>query len=186
MATYVVADLHLDHNRVLEMSNRPFATIEEMREVFFDNINLTVQQNDTLIVNGDFSFKSPEPWLKRIRCKNVVLVIGNHDPESGYKYFKLAKLACQIKIPDPCWVSHYCHAYWPKSHYGSYHVYGHHHGQREKTLDLIWPERRAMDVGIDIAFKLFGQYRPFKTSEIFDILSVRKGHDPVSFYRSSN
>jgi calcineurin-like phosphoesterase family protein len=40
------------------------------------------------------------------------------------------------------WVSHYAHRVWPKSHQGSYHVYGHTHG-------VLPGHRRSMDVGVD-------------------------------------
>ncbi len=54
---------------------------------------------------------------------------------------------------------------------------------REETLDNIYPQRRSMDVGLDNAVKVLGEYRPFSEQEIWDILSVRYGHDRVSFYR---
>ena len=61
-------------------------------------------------------------------------------------------------------------------------VYGHVHDQREATLNAIWPERRAMDCGVDSAKRILERYCPFSEDEVYDILSKRKGHDPVEFY----
>ena len=63
------------------------------------------------------------------------------------------------------------------------HVYGHMHNQREAHLDAIWPDRRSMDVSPDTAFAKFGEWRPFADHEIYDILSSRKGHDPLEWYK---
>jgi hypothetical protein len=52
-------------------------------------------------------------------------------------------------LGDPHWdherifVSHYPHAYWPRSHKGCLHVYGHVHAEREATLDAALPGRRS-------------------------------------------
>ena len=40
-----------------------------------------------------------------------------------------------------------------------------------------------MDVGVDAAFKYYGEFRPFDEMEIYDRLSVKKGHDDLEFYK---
>ena len=40
-----------------------------------------------------------------------------------------------------------------------------------------------MDVGVDVAYDLFGAYRPFSEMEIYDRLAARKGHDDLQFYK---
>jgi calcineurin-like phosphoesterase family protein len=57
-------------------------------------------------------------------------------------------------------LSHYPHASWRGKNHGSIHLYGHSHGSMEEKLNQHWPNRRAMDVGIDIA------WRPFSLDEI--------------------
>lgn len=65
-------------------------------------------------------------------------------------------------------LSHYAHRVWDKSHHGRYHLFGHSHG----SLDhLEWG--RSMDVGVDSAFKRFGEYRPFNIKEVIEILDKR-------------
>jgi hypothetical protein len=57
------------------------------------------------------------------------------------------------------------------------------HRQREATLDVAFPGRRSMDVGVDNAKHLLGEYRPFSEDEVLEILLKRPGHDILSFYK---
>lgn len=56
-------------------------------EVQIENINKKVYKNDTLVFLGDMG--NPE-WLSKLKCKNLVLISGNHDDALGRyrKYFK--------------------------------------------------------------------------------------------------
>jgi calcineurin-like phosphoesterase family protein len=188
MKTYFTADPHFDHENVIGMSDRPFASIEEHNDIILDNINRFVMFQDRLFVLGDFAWRGAASFLNRIRCKNIHLILGNHDKASVGKLFKSVELGAEVKIGEgdgkhKVWLSHYPHAYWPASHYGSFHLYGHVHAEREETLDLCFPGRRSMDVGVDNAMLRLGQYRPFCEDEIIWCLGRQPGHDPVSFYR---
>jgi len=184
MKTYVTADTHLGHQRVLEMCNRKFSSIEEHDDAIIDKINSNVDVHDRLFVLGDFCWGNEESWFTKIRCKNCHLIFGNHDKAKLGKLFKTADDVLEIKLQDhKLFLSHYPHAYWPSSHYGSLHIYGHVHSQREETLDRCFPGRRSMDGGVDNAKLLLGEYRPFSEDEIIEILMARPGHDPVEFYR---
>jgi len=188
MTYHFIADLHFDHDGVLEMSNRRFPNIATHDEHMINQINKYVSINDRIFVLGDVGFHSIENYLKLIVCKDIHLIWGNHDKGSFGKYFRSQQDVLEIKIgPQPdqhkVWLSHYAHAYWPSSHYGAFHLYGHTHGQRERTLDLVFPGRRSIDVGVDNALYYLGEYRPFSEHDIIKILGPRPGHDPVSFYK---
>lgn len=58
---------------------------------------------------------------------------------------------------------------WNKAHHGRIHLYGHVHS------GYTAPDR-SLDVGIDNAFKLFGEYRPFSEK---DIQKYMKGREYV-------
>jgi calcineurin-like phosphoesterase family protein len=188
MKTYFTADPHFDHDGVIGMSDRPFASIEDHNDHLLHYINLTVDPRDRLFVLGDFAWRGAESFLRAIRCKNIHLIYGNHDKASNARQFKSVELGTEVKIgpkgaQHKVWLSHYPHAYWPASHYGAYHLYGHVHADREETLDAIWPDRRSMDVGVDNARLLLGNYRPFSEDEIIAAFAEQAGHDPVEFYR---
>lgn len=188
---YFTADPHFGHANVLKFSNRPFANIEEHDDFLINSINEHVGKQDTLYILGDFAWKEPQKYLPLINCRNRFLIRGNHDPNNIHSYMKNVYDVREIKIPFPegsktkVWLSHYPHCYWPSSHYGAFHLYGHHHAMREDTLDAVFPDRKSMDVGIDNAYRLLGAYRPFSAEEIYDILSNKKNHDPVEWYQDN-
>jgi calcineurin-like phosphoesterase family protein len=184
---HFTADLHLDHEGVLEMSGRLFRNIYEHDMAMISIINRRVSVNDTLYVLGDVGWNSIDNYMDQILCKNIHLIWGNHDKNNFGKKFKTHQDVLEIKIGQKpnqhkLFMSHYAHAYWPSSHYGAFHIYGHTHRQREATLDVAFPGRRSIDVGVDNALHLLGEYRPFTEDELIAILGSKPGHDPVQFY----
>ncbi len=187
MRSFFIADPHFDHDGVLEMCGRPFDNISQWNRYIIDRTNDVVGVNDRLFMLGDIAWYDPKGYLARIKCKNKHLIWGNHDKPSFAKYFSSTQDVLEIKIgKDPdrvkVWLSHYAHAYWPSSHYGALHLYGHTHSQREETLDNLFPGRRSMDCGVDNAYLLLGDYRPFSEEEVLSILLPRPGHDHVEHY----
>ena len=186
MKTYFTADPHFDHEKLMDITARPFPDVQTWNELFMDAINSLVGRSDRLIILGDFGFSKRIGYFKQqINCRHVELVIGNHDQESKCRPHFGGAIWHQrtIKFFDTkLYMSHYPHCYWDHSHRNSMHIYGHMHNQREAYLNTIWPDRRSMDVSPDTAFALFGEWRPFADDEIYGILSSRKGHDQMEFY----
>ena len=61
---------------------RDFKTLEEMNDTIDNNINEVVGQEDVLIHLGDWSFggfENIEQFRNRLICKNIHLILGNHD-----------------------------------------------------------------------------------------------------------
>lgn len=184
---FFTADLHLNHEKVILFTTRPFKSIVEHDEYVIARINNRVGQKDRLYVLGDVSWRAVGQELGKIVCKDIHLIWGNHDRQNFGKWFKTAEDVTEIKIGEQkVFLSHYPHAFWPSSHRGSMHLYGHCHSQREETLDKAFPGRRSMDVGIDNAWKLLGEYCPFSEGEIMDILGPRPGHDSVEYYEANH
>jgi calcineurin-like phosphoesterase family protein len=190
---WFIADPHFGHNRILSIACRPFSSVTAMNSHIISNINKYVRKSDYLYILGDFCFDSEgEYYRQQINAQNIYFIRGNHDCDekhvaSSYdRLFTHADNTRMIKLSNNkggdqhesfhCWLSHYPHAFWPKSHYGAMHVYGHHHCQREEYLDKVWPNRRSMDVGVDNIYRLYGEYRPVSEVEILSILSARTGH----------
>ncbi len=187
---YFIADIHAGHSKVLiGPRGLAFPTIDEWHDHIFGEMNRIVTRKDTLFVLGDLCLKDIVFWRNKINCRDAWLIIGNHDPsfaacELAFGKGK-ARLTYETKIMgQPCFLSHYPHAFWPKSHRQSHHLYGHTHDQREETLDLWMPDRRSMDVSPETIYRLTGKWGPISEKEIFDILSVRPGHDHVEFYEN--
>ena len=61
---------------------RDFETLEEHDETLVKNINACAKEDDILYILGDFSFGGLEyvwEFRKRLHCKNIHLIFGNHD-----------------------------------------------------------------------------------------------------------
>lgn len=80
---------------------------------------------------------------------------------------------------------HYALRVWNKSHHGSWQLHGHSHaslplmnqqGDVRGPNNYFVPLARQMDVGVDVAYLLTGEYRPFSHDEIVAIMSHR---DPL-------
>jgi calcineurin-like phosphoesterase family protein len=79
--TWWTSDLHLGHRRIIDLCNRPFATVDEMNRAIVDRWNERVDPEDTVVVLGDFAMGTIAETLAltTLLHGNKVLVAGNHD-----------------------------------------------------------------------------------------------------------
>lgn len=189
MKTFFTADLHFECPSFYgnARSTRPFLAAD-WDAMMVDDINQQVAREDRLYILGDFAGNRPGYWRSQIRCKNVVLILGNHDKFAKCQNIFGGNLrttyVTKILAGTKVFLSHYPHAYWDGSHKGWLHLYGHCHNQREASLEALWPTRRAMDVSPDTYFAKFGAWSIFSDSEVYDLIGKREGHDPVEFYHA--
>lgn len=93
---YFTSDTHYGHENIcrgtskwearseedFQQNTRNFKTLEEMNDAIVDGINSVVGENDVLYHLGNWSFggiKNIWEFRKRIKCKNIHLILGNHD-----------------------------------------------------------------------------------------------------------
>lgn len=170
--------IHLGHENIIRYSNRPFRLLDASGKVILDdrgrekvdikkhdstiiaNINDRVLPGDTLYILGDFSYRSDHgvsAYRDQIHCKNIVLIMGNHDPHrrsgapdssltSAFQSIReLMKIRVEVfGVRQEIVLCHYAMRTWNKSHHGIWHLYGHSHG--ELTDD---PNSLSFDVGVD-------------------------------------
>jgi calcineurin-like phosphoesterase family protein len=161
-----------------------WSSISKMNDHIIKKINEYVKKDDILWHLGDFCWSKKskiadvaKKYREKINCKNIFLVLGNHDHSEIKKVFNDNYQIYDLKIGSKHIVlSHYSLAFWNKSHNKSWMLYGHAHGTAEEWLDKNMPGRLSMDVGIDNIFKLFGEYRPISFEEISDFFSQRSGY----------
>lgn len=180
---YFTSDTHLGHRRIIEHCDRPFDNVHIMDQVILDRINETVGTDDTLYILGDFTFRGGKPieYRSRIICKDVHLILGNHDKRTNYEVFRDGTISGFASVQDVkeiiycnqrIYLSHYPHRSWPASHKGSWMLYGHVHSKldyEDRTL-----KSKTVDVGVDNCInyeKPFGQ--PFSFKEIQKIMNTR-------------
>jgi len=160
-----------------------WASVSRMDDHLIRNINECVGRDDILWHLGDFCWGKgrssgdfARKYRERINCRNVFLVMGNHDSDSVGSVFAECRDYKEIEVQSRTIVlSHYAQCFWNRSHYGSWMLYGHAHGTAEAWLDAAMPGRLSMDVGVDNVAKITGEYRPIRYEEIAGIFSSRKG-----------
>jgi calcineurin-like phosphoesterase family protein len=147
---YFTADTHFGHAAIIEHSQRPFASVTEMDTTLVAQWNGVVQPRDTVYHLGDFCYKSvtkPEAYLKKLNG-TIHLIRGNHDNETirlcGEQFASVSDLLEVVIEGQRIVLCHYAMRVWPKSHNGSWHLYGHSHGTLTPELGS-----KSLDVGVD-------------------------------------
>ena len=148
MTIFYTSDSHHGHRSILNLCNRPYASVEEMDESLIANWNSVVQPTDDVWMLGDFAYRQKKGSLGAIfgRLNGTKrLIIGNHDNDEV------------IELPWAAMPTHYeeikqdgtkivlCHypmRSWNGMYRGALHLYGHEHGN-------IPDYATCADVGVD-------------------------------------
>lgn len=157
------SDWHFNHANIIRYSHRPFSNVQEMDQCIINNINRVVAPNDTLFFLGDFCFTRNGPieatrnYLNSIACKNIVCILGNHDPHDEHdqpnkewaKLFNGCFNLFKIKVNynnnlQTVILSHYSMNVWNHSHHGAWNLFGHSHNSLPYNPNVL-----SIDVGVD-------------------------------------
>lgn len=187
---WLTSDTHYSHNNICRgVSNwitssdyedcmtRPFETLEEMNDSLVNNINGVVDANDWLIHLGDWSFggfEKIEEFRSRLNCKNIVLILGNHDhhilknKDGVRKLFTYVAHYEELKVtqsdsPKGKFVlCHYPIISWNGQHHGVRMLHGHQHLKGDRRVT----QTDRMDIGI------CGnpEFRPYHIEEVLEHL----------------
>lgn len=190
--TFFTSDTHYNHkNIVLGVSNwedqsscRVFKTQEEHNEALIENINKTVKTDDILYHLGDWSFGGIDniwEFRKQINCKNLHLILGNHDHHifenrtlhANPQHLKAREIFSSVNVrleKKICGIQmvldHFPIHVWNNHFKGAWHLFGHCHGSfPHKELK----KRKMMDVGVDT----HPEFRPYHFDEIKPIMDGR-------------
>lgn len=69
---------HFGHKAIIKLANRPFESLEDMDETLVSNWNRVVREDDMVFHLGDFSWKDPEGYKKKLNGE-IIQIRGNHD-----------------------------------------------------------------------------------------------------------
>lgn len=193
MNIWFTSDTHYGHSNIAGKSvsrwqsgYRDFDSVWEMNVALVEGINRYVKEDDILYHLGDWSFggiHNIKLFRDSIVCQNIHLVLGNHDQHivdkvvkfhddsfNPIELFSSVQDVLNLQLgKTELFLSHYSHRVWNGSHKGVSHLYGHSH-------DSIPDFGRSMDVGVDVAYRMFGEYRPFNIGEIARIMEKREVH----------
>ena len=130
------ADLHFYHDRANKFGKRPWTNVEDMNRGIIDNFKSVIKPKDELWILGDFAYKDKKGEVGPIfhelakGLSGIHLVIGNHDskyvlslPWTSVQHYKAIHEDGENVI-----MSHYPSRSWNKMFNGSYHLFGHEHG----------------------------------------------------------
>lgn len=141
---FFTADEHYCHKNIIKYCNRPFNDIKTHNECLINNYNEVVKKGDITVHVGDFCLGSSKQALDIINRLNGghIFIEGSHDAWLKKAKF-IIRQSWERKI-DNQWIvaNHYPGRSWAKSHYGSWQVHGHHHGN-------LKPLKLQYDVGVD-------------------------------------
>lgn len=185
---------------------RNFDTLEEHDEALINNINKVCKKGDIIYFIGDLAFGGKqniyEIW-KRLECKNIHLLLGNHDHHIRKNALviddKGREIPCQSlflsvndilqkKIGSERFVmSHYSMRTWDNGHHGSIMLYGHSHGSLPEYGVELLVDIKDNDTGetiktikqevkfktMDVGVDCHPEFRPFSMDEIHQIMSTR-------------
>lgn len=221
MSVFFISDTHLGHGNIMKYVKRPQLrshemdrvkagdedfrvcdeSIKQMDDEIIDAINATVAPDDTLFHLGDFAWRNHREYRDRIRCRNIVLVIGNHDESEDWRGGDLfariddeAVRACFPRIYDQVAVkvgrqkivlNHYPMMTWHHGYKGVWHLFGHVHGALARDPDYrrVWEKQNSLDVGVDGPWTQASpgdtpmadhRFRPWSMAEIAEFMSYKK------------
>lgn len=188
---YFSSDSHFAHSNICRATTawpdtsktRDFKSLDHMNDVLVNEINNKVGENDVLFHLGDFSFggfENIEEFRSRILCKNVHLILGNHDhhiernKEGIQSLFSSVNhyMVLDLKRPGKGNEVHrtslvLCHfpmASWDSMNQGRIHLHGHVHLPPHQKVG----QGRSLDVGAD-----GNDMVPYSLDEILSILKDR-------------
>lgn len=178
MTTFFTSDLHHSHKNITQYTSRHLDTSpEEHNSWLTQTWNNQVQHEDTVWHIGDFSFASKYidivDFIKGLNGR-IYLIKGNHDDEKvlsklkvdgwildwfNYKEIKINQVrTCLFHFPIACW---------HQQGRGSFHLYGHSHGNFSS-------DGKSLDVGIDSAYNHKGKHCLFSENDIEIYMSTKE------------
>ena len=186
---YFTLDTHYMHQNICRGTTRwsnadgftrNFDTLDQMNDRIVNGINTAVGQDDILFHLGDWSFggfEMIEQFRNRINCRNIHLILGNHDHhierdrEDIRRLFTSVNQYLELEVKGKDWeqnyvLMHYPIISWNKMNDGVIHLHGHVHLSADRRIG----KGKTMDVGVD-----GNGLNPLHTSDIKRLM----GNQPI-------
>lgn len=176
MTIWITSDQHFWHTNVIQYCDRPFANNDQMDNALVDAWNSCVKPSDLVYHLGDFTLGNrliAEQFFKRLNGYIRVLEYPWHHDRKWLRMqlfisasmhevvYDRAIVALEHEADVPVILCHFAFEIWDRRHYNSIHLHGHSHG-------MLPPLHNRLDVGVDNAYKLLGEYRPFSLEEAIE------------------
>lgn len=165
------SDLHHEHKRIVEFTNRAVDTTQENHTEWLVKVwNKNVSSGDLVYHLGDFSFAKKYDDIALFLLKlngQKIFIKGNHDKRENLDLMVKDGLIAawydykEIKLQDiPTVLFHFPIASWHRQSHGSWHLHGHSHGNFKDYRG------KMLDVGLDSAYNLYGEHKFITEDEV--------------------
>jgi calcineurin-like phosphoesterase family protein len=183
---FITSDEHYGHNNIIQFCNRPFSSTEEMREIIIERHNKKVPNKPSYLTihAGDMFWQT----MSEMEARSIVhrlngrhaFLYGNHDElmerrVTLQKEFEWVRgvnkenTSHSVKFNKHMIViSHFAQRVWQNSHKGSWHVYGHSHGEIEEL-------GHSFDIGVDSH-----DFEPWSLEEIEAKMAKTESHHVIA------
>lgn len=182
---FITSDEHYGHERIIELANRPFTSVEEMNETIVERHNKVVPDNRNFLTIhvGDMfwhTMTGPEALaiLSRLNGRHAFLY-GNHDElmaKSDILRMGFEWVRGENKVPSghllnfnkhKLTLSHFAQRVWEGSHKGHWHCYGHSH-------NALPGLGKSFDIGVD-----GHDFTPWSLEEIEQRMETLQPHHTI-------
>lgn len=190
MSTLFTGDTHFEHANIILYNNRPFLDrlndldekgrwkskeiaaqrAREMTEQLIWNWNSVTNPDDDVYHVGDWAFCEDMNWILDRLNGRIHWIHGNHDKAAWKVRHRFVShsplMEVKVKFPEGnklVVLCHYAMRVWNKSHWGSYHLYGHSHGTIEDLKNS-----KSLDIGMD-CHNLF----PVTTERVSELMAAK-------------
>lgn len=135
MANLYISDLHLNHDRLLQVEWPRYESMEIFKALLYAKWVQGVSPKDDVYVLGDVCFHgttgAPHDFMASLPGRKH-LIVGNHDPKYVRDWSDVwVSVHEQLMIKDNgqlVFMCHYPMQSWPSKFYGTVHMHGHIHG----------------------------------------------------------
>ncbi len=178
---WFTSDHHFGHKNIIEFSQRPFLNTDEMNEELIKRWNEKIGTEDMVYHLGDFALMSSgklRSILDRLNGR-IHLIQGNHESAAldCACRFEWIKDYHELTVKDTdahkgerfIVLLHYAMRVWNASHYGTWHLYGHSHGDLPDDEASL-----SFDVGVDT-----NNFYPYSYEDIKVRMSQKKWISPI-------
>ena len=178
---WFTSDTHFFHDKIVEYSQRPFASVEEMNEELIARWNSVVHRDGIVFHLGDFCFGKPDKWnhiLDRLKGR-IYLVLGNHDAghisEEVAERFEAVAFQMRLNVNgQKIYLNHFPFLSYSGDNHGTWQLFGHIHSNLHNyniidkhRLDVLQPGQ--YDVGVDN-----NNFTPVSYRQVEEIINNRK------------
>jgi calcineurin-like phosphoesterase family protein len=173
---YFTSDWHLSHNGILEFSKRPFENVEQMDNTIINNVLATVEGGDEIYFLGDLTWNhlTAERFFRQLPDNiNFHWILGNH--EKGWQRYRknCTSISYMKEVTinkHPVILCHYPMLTWNKSHYNSWHLFGHHHYKSNGWRHIEkMTKGKMLNVNVE-----FNDYQMWSENQIEKYMNKRK------------